>query len=500
MIPVLPLLVFIPLIGSLVAFVVTQKRRDVGIATTLAIALVEVSLALYAFAYVYLHVPPPGEYALSQSYTWVSASYFPVDFYVGVDGLSSPLVLASTLLVAFVVVGSRRLITTKEPLYYALVLLFEGAIIGVFTSLSLVLFYVFWELVLLPMFFFIGIWGGEGRKKAAMKFMIYIFAGSTVMLLGLLAAYLYAVPGSPGALSFNIPDLAGRIPAGLQYAPLLASFIGFAIKLPIVPLHSWLPDSYVQSPAPSTVLLSGAQAAMGGYGIIRISIGLFPQAAQSWAWGFLILGVATMFYGAFVAIRAKDLKGMFAFTSLNHMGFVVFGAFATVISGNPLGVEGAILQMFVHAFTAGSLFMLSGFVQQGIGTREISKLAGLRDSMPRAAGLLVAACAAAMALPPFASFLAELLVIAGGISASPYAALTIFVPVITGGYLLWMIKRVVLSRAPEGTTRVDISMLDAGVLALYLVPLLLLLLSSFLILTPAQPVATWVHQLVSGVS
>jgi NADH-quinone oxidoreductase subunit M len=486
-------LVFIPLIGSALSFVVTRWNKRIGIATTITFALIVLSIAFYVFGWVYENVPTVGHYTLTNSFSWVSSAYFSVDFYQGVDGLSAPLVLASAFLVVFVVIGSRNLITSNEPSYYALVLLFEGAIMGVFTSLNLVLFYVFWELVLIPMFFFIGIWGGDKRRRAAMKFMIYIFAGSTVMLLGLLAAYFGANVGS-----FDIPQLAGNIRAGLQYLPLLASFIGFGIKLPVVPVHSWLPDAYIQAPAPSTVLLSGAQAAMGGYGIIRISIGLFPHAAQQWAWGFIALGLATMFYGAIVAIRARDLKRMFAFTSLNHMGFVVLGAFATVVSGNPLGVDGAILQMFVHAFTAGSLFMLSGFVQQQTGTREIPLLSGLSRTMPRAAGLLVASSAAAMALPPFASFLAELMIIAAGISVSPYLAITVLVPVITGGYLLWMIKRVVLSPAPEGAQAHDISKLDAWVLALYLVPLILLLVFSFLILTPAAPVAQWIVQLTGG--
>ena len=161
------------------------------------------------------------------------------------------------------------------------------------------------------------------------------------------------------------------------------------MKLPIVPLHSWLPDAYSQAPAPAAVLLSGLQSAMGGYGIIRISIGLFPYAAAQWAWAFLLLGIVTMFYGAIVALLSKELKRMFAYTSLNHMGFVVFGAFATVISGNELGMEGAIFQMFVHAFTAGSLFMVAGYIQQQAGTTEISQLKGLRNTMPRTAGLLV---------------------------------------------------------------------------------------------------------------
>jgi NADH-quinone oxidoreductase subunit M len=493
MIPILSLLIFVPIAGSAVSYAVTRWNRNAGIAVTLIIALAVLTMALYVFGFVYEHVPTIGNYALTEKYTWITTTYFSVDYFQGVDGLSSPLVLASALLVVFVVIGSRKLITTREPLYYALVLLFEGTIIGVFTSLNLILFYVFWELVLIPMFFFIGIWGGDRRKYAAMKFMIYVFAGSTVMLLSLLAAYFGA-----NAQSFDITALAGKIPPDLQYLPLLASFIGFGIKLPVVPLHSWLPDAYVQAPSPSTVLLSGAQAAMGGYGIIRISIGLFPDAAHQWAWGFIALGALTMFYGAIVAIRAKGLKSMFAFTSLNHMGFVVFGAFATVLSGNSLGVEGAILQMFVHAFTAGSLFMLSGFVQQQAGTGEIASLRGLSQTMPRTAGLLVVASAGAMALPPFASFLAELMIIVAGIDANVYLAIVVLVPVITGGYLLWMIKRVILSPAPEDAPKRDMSSLDFGALLLYIVPLVLLLVFSLLILTPAAPVAQWVVQLTGG--
>lgn len=493
MIPILSILIFVPLIGSVLSYGITRWNRNAGIAVTLLIALVVLSMALYVFGFVYQNVPVSGDYVLKEQYTWISTTYFSVDYFQGVDGLSSPLVLASALLVVFVVMGSRRLISTREPLYYALVLFFEGTIIGVFTSLNLILFYVFWELVLIPMFFFIGIWGGDRRKYAAMKFMLFIFAGSTVMLLSLLAVYL-----GTNVHSFDMPLLAGNVPMGIQYLPLIASFIGFGIKLPVVPLHSWLPDAYVQAPSPSTVLLSGAQAAMGGYGIIRISIELFPKAAQEWAWGFLALGVLTMFYGAVVAIRARELKSMFAFTSLNHMGFVVFGAFATVISGSPLGVEGAILQMFVHAFTAGSLFMLSGYVQQQAGTSNIASLSGLSKTMPRTATLLVVAGAAAMALPPFASFLAELMIIVAGIYANAYLAITVLVPVMTGGYLLWMIKRVILSTPPEGAQKRDMPSLDAGVLLLYFVPLVLLLVFSFLILTPASSLAQWVVHLTGG--
>ena len=497
MIPVLSILLFLPMVASVPAYLLLSRSRGAGMWFTLGVAVVELLLALYVFYFVYANFPGLGQsglgqYALTEQYSWVSVASFGVSYLVGADGLSSPLVLATALLTIFAMIGSRRLIDRSEPAYYALILLFEGAIMGVFLSLNLILFYFFWDLVMIPMFFLIGVWGGDRRKYAAMKFMIFIFTGSMILLLALMAAYMGVNP-----TTFDIPSLAGKIPASIQYLPLLASFIGFGIKLPVFPLHSWLPDAYTQAPAPVAVLLAGVQSAMGGYGLIRISIGLFPQASQQWAWAFMAVGIATMFYGAGVAILSKNLRSMFAYTSLAGMGFVVFGSFATVASGSIIGMQGAILEMFVHAFTAGSLFMLAGYIQKGLGTTDISLMNGLRSVIPRAGILLVFACVGAMALPPFGSFVAEVLVIVGGIHATPYAAVTILVPVMIGGYMLWMIKRVVLSPASAGPMGTDMSAGDAAVLALYLVPLIIVMFFSILVLGPAAPVVQHILQLVS---
>jgi proton-translocating NADH-quinone oxidoreductase chain M len=334
------------------------------------------------------------------------------------------------------------------------------------------------------MFFFIGVWGGPRRKYAALKFLLFTFTGSTIMLLGFLAVYL----GMPTP-TFDIPDLVGRVPAGLQYLPLLASFIGFGVKLPVVPFHTWLPDAHVEAPAPISVLLAGVLLKMGGYGFLRISIGLFPQASHQYAWVFLAIGAVTMFYGAIAALLATDLKRMIALTSINHMGFVLLGGYATVVSGSPLGVEGAIFQMFTHGLAIGALFMLSGYVHEQAGTREIPLLKGLKVTMPRTAVLLVLGSAAAMGLPPFANFLAEFMVIAAGISAYSILGVTIMVPVITSGYFLWMIKRSILS-SPEGSVaRRDIPRLDAIAIASYFVPLVILIVFSYLMIAPSEPVA-----------
>jgi len=494
---VLSLLIALPLVAAPFVYLATRADRRLGIYASLAISLVVMAVAGYVFWQVYAQAPSlaPGTYLLQEKYSWISFSSFGLNYFLGVDGLSSPLLFVSALLTVLVIIGSRRLIDHHEAEYYSLIFLFEGAIMGVFTSLNLILFYIFWEIVLIPMFFFIGVWGGPRRKYAALKFIIFTFAGSTIMLLG----FLYFYMGMPSP-SFDIPTIqamlqAHEIPVALEYLPLLASFIGFAVKLPLVPFHTWLPDAHVEAPSPISVLLAGVLLKMGGYGFLRVSIGLFPNASAQYAWVFLALGLFSMFYGAVAALLQKDLKKMIAFTSINHMGFVLFGAYATLISGNLLGIQGAIFQMFTHALAVGSLFMLSGYIQHQAGTREIPLLKGLGTTMPRTAAILVLGSAAAMGLPPFSSFLAEFMVIAAGISASAIAAISVLVPVITAGYFLWMIKKTVLSPAEAGHETHDMGWSDVGAFAVYLVPLVILIIASYLILTPALPVAQFLRGL-----
>ena len=492
---ILSLLIVVPLAATPLVYLLTKWNKRTGIYASLGIGAAVFLVAAYVFWQVYATPPPPGSYLLQEKYSWISFGSFGLDYFLGTDGLSSPLLFVSALLTVLAIYGSMKLIEHHEAEYYALIFLFEGSIMGVFTSLNLILFYIFWEIVLIPMFFFIGVWGGPRRKYAALKFIIFTYAGSTIMLLGFLYVYLGMI-NTPGAVaSFNIPDLAGRVPAALQYLPLVASFIGFAVKLPLVPFHTWLPDAHVEAPSPISVLLAGVLLKMGGYGFLRISIGLFPTASVQYAWVFLALGLFSMFYGAVAAVLQKDLKKMIAFTSINHMGFVLFGAYATLVSSNILGIQGAIFQMFTHALAVGSLFMLSGYIQHQAGTREIPLLKGLGTSMPRTAVVLVLGSAAAMGLPPFSSFLAEFMVIAAGISASPITAVSILVPVITAGYFLWMIKRTVLSPA-EGTHEShDLTWYDVAAFAAYLVPLVIFIVASYVILNPAQPVAEFLKGL-----
>jgi NADH-quinone oxidoreductase subunit M len=490
---VLSLLIFLPLAASPLVYLMTRMNRRWGIYSSMALGAAVFLVSAYVAWKVYASPPAPGQFLFQAKYSWVNFNFLGLDYMLGVDGLSSPLIFVSGFLTLLVVIGSRKLIDHHEPEYYALIFLFEGAIMGVFTSLNLILFYIFWEIVLIPMFFFIGVWGGPRRKYAAMKFIIFTYTGSTIMLLGFLYVYL-GMTGAGVAASFDIPALAGKIPAGLQYLPLLASFIGFAVKLPLVPFHTWLPDAHVEAPSPISVLLAGVLLKMGGYGFLRISLGLFPTASAQYGWVFLALGLFSMFYGAIAAILQKDLKKMIAFTSINHMGFVLFGAYATIVSGNLLGIQGAIFMMVAHALAVGCLFMLSGYIHHQAGTREIPLLRGLGGTMPRTATILVLASVAAMGLPPFASFLAEFMVIAAGITAYPILAVSILVPVITAGYFLWMLKRTVLSPSEGGQVR-DMGWDDVAAFAAYLVPLVVLIVASYLILTPALPVAEFLRGL-----
>ncbi|HZY95208.1 MAG TPA: NADH-quinone oxidoreductase subunit M [Candidatus Bathyarchaeia archaeon] len=460
MIGILTATIFLPVIMAVPTLLLGKKdskyARILGIGTTGAVfALTMIIATFYKYG--------SAGFQFQDTAPW--AGSFGLNYVVAVDGISMPLLFLAAFLSLLAALGSRDLISLRQPEYYALFLLFETGIIGVFTSLNLILFYVFWEIVLVPMFFFVGIWGGPRRKYASLKFLVFTYSGSIVMLLGFLGLYAWS-----GGTSFDYSALSAGVPGlamNLQVALSIATFIGFAVKLPIFPLHTWLPDAHVEAPAPVSVLLAGLLLKMGGYGLIRYNLLLFPNAAQILWPAYMTIGLITMIYGASVAFVAQDLKRMIALTSVNHMGYVLLGTF----SRNPVGVSGAVFQMFSHGLAVGMLFLLSGYIHEHMGTRNINELGALRSRMPVTIVLLILASMAAMAVPGFANFISEYQVIQGALAASLIFALAILTPALTVGYFLWMLRRTVFSGGLGEKNEIRIH--SRLILLAFMVPLLI---------------------------
>ena len=341
---------------------------------------------------------------------WIAA--FNSFYRLGLDGISLPLVLLNAFLSFLAVVISWN--ESKRPqLYFSMLLVLETAVMGVFSSLDLFLFFLFWELELAPMYLLIGIWGGPRREYAAMKFIIYTIAGSALMLIGILALYF-----ATGAGSFDITTITRSVPAlGVtpQIVIFLLLFAGFAVKVPVWPFHTWLPDAHVEAPTPVSVLLAGVLLKMGGYGLLRICVGILPDAATALAWLLGLLAVINVLYGAAVAMAQSDLKKMIANSSISHMGYVLLGLAAL----NQIGLEGATLQMVTHGTITGLLFMMVGVVYDRTHTREIPLMQGLASRMPITATLFAMAGLASLGLPLMSGFVAEFVVFIGAYQVWP---------------------------------------------------------------------------------
>lgn len=360
-----------------------------------------------------------------------------VNYHVGVDGISMPLVVLNALLTFLAVLVSWNLHLRPRE-YFALVLVLETAVAGVFTSLDFFLFFLFWELELAPMFLLIGVWGGPRREYAAMKFLLYTVLGGAFMLLGILALYWGAGLGTFDMVAlgtYNYTPFFQLFAFGLL-------FVGFAIKIPIFPFHTWLPDAHVEAPTAISVLLAGVLLKMGGYGLIRVCISVLPAAAKELATLLAILAIINILYGAMVALAQKDLKKIIANSSVSHMGFVVLGISAL----NQVGFEGAVLQMFTHGTITGLLFMMVGLVYDRTHTRDVDAMGGLAKQIPTIAVVFVVAGLASLGLPGLSGFVAEFLVFLGSFSAGGawpwYTVLGAFGVVLSAGYILWLLERV----------------------------------------------------------
>ncbi|MFN7134682.1 MAG: NuoM family protein, partial [Myxococcales bacterium] len=407
---------------------------------------------------------------------WIRA--FHIEYFVGVDGLSAPLVILSSL-IGFVAMlasmpwwgaapragadGRPHFSQHRVPGYCAMLLLLQTGVVGVFAALDFFLFYVFWELMLLPMYFLIGIWGGPRREYAAIKFFLYTLVGSVLMLLAILAVYLRSEPlpgaqflladGTAAPHTFNMLYLAELGAAGhwLRMAPVfgagfatlawLGFFAAFAVKVPMVPFHTWLPDAHVEAPTPISVLLAGVLLKMGVYGLLRVNWALFPQTSQALAPWVAAFGATSILYAAFICLAQRDLKRLIAYSSVSHMGFCLLG----IASFTPQGVAGAVLNMWTHGIISPMLFLVVGVLYDRAHHREIDGFGGIAKVVPEYTALMGLAFFASLGLPGLAGFVAEFLVLAGAFGVFQWmTALAALGVVITAAYYLWTLQRVFL--------------------------------------------------------
>jgi NADH-quinone oxidoreductase subunit M len=422
--------IFLPLLGALaIALLPRDNHRLVRLAALgFSFAALAVSLLLW-FAY----DRAAGGVQLAERAPWVPS--VGIQYFVGVDGLSLPLVVLTALLTFLAVLASLR-VDLRPKEYMALLLTLETGVLGVFSSLDLFLFFLFWEVELIPMYLLIGIWGGPRREYAAIKFVIYTLVGSAMMLVGILALYL----NGPSPRTFDVLQLgAVDWPLPLQSAVFLFLFFGFAVKLPVFPFHTWLPDAHVEAPTAVSVLLAGVLLKMGGYGMLRLCFGLLPDAALQYAPWIGVLAVVNVLYGALVTLAQGDLKAVVAYSSVSQMGYVLLGlAGLTAVS-----LSGAAVQLFSHGLISGLLFLLVGAVYEKTHTRQIAEMRGLAPRQPVLAAVFTIAGLATLGLPGLSGFVAEFVTFVGAYRTQPVlTVLCVFGIVLSAGYMLWTIRRV----------------------------------------------------------
>jgi len=442
-IPILSLLLVFPLIG---AFATLMLGRNPKAARYIALAFSAITLALTVLMLFNFQLSSAMQF--EEKYTWISQ--LGISYHLGVDGISISMVFLSSLLVFLAILFSWDVEErTKE--YMGLMLMLEVGVLGVFMSLDYFLFYIFWEVVLIPMYFLIAIWGGPNRAYASIKFFIYTHVASLIMLLGIFAL-VFTASGPLGGLNFDMLDImtvSGSITGLLSTAIFFALFFGFIVKMPMVPFHTWLPDAHVQAPTAGSVLLAGLLLKMGSYGIIRICVETFPGVTAEYQVLIAAIGVLSIVYGAFACLAQTDLKKMVAYSSISHMGIVLLG----ISTLTELGLAAAVFQMFAHGLITAVLFMTCGMFQHKAGTREIPLLGGLAPKLPILSTVMMIGFMASLGLPGLVGFLAEFSVFTATYDAfGTWVMIPIISVAITAAYYLWAMQRSIFGNL---TTKID---------------------------------------------
>src|SRR6266446_2519041 len=467
---ILTWMTFLPLVGMAVTLCLPSRADELIKRTALAFTLPPLVMGIWLFQH---FDRTTSAFQFTQHAPWIES--YNINYFVGVDGISVSMVLLTVLLCPICILASWGIDKGIKG-YFALFLLLDGAMVGVFVALDFFLFYIFWELMLLPMYFLIGIWGGPRREYAAIKFFLYTLAGSVLILIAMLVLYFQNEPHTfdmtqlmaQGATISTKPVIWGL---GLQHLLWLALFIGFAIKIPAFPFHTWLPDAHVEAPTAISVILAGVLLKMGTYGILRVNFAVLPLASYQLAWLFLgVIGTINIVYGAMCAMAQTDYKKLIAYSSISHMGYVMLG----LASFTAAGINGAVLQMFNHGTITAMLFILVGVIYDRAHHREIDGFGGLAHQMPVYAGITGLAFFAGMGLPGLSAFISEVLVLIG--AWQPHPIMTILgagTAILTAGYLLWCFQRIYLGPLNEKyQTLTDLSLREAFTL----VPLAIIVL------------------------
>jgi NADH-quinone oxidoreductase subunit M len=434
--PILTSLILLPAAGALALLFIRDDERGAAVARGVALVISVLVFAETLLLWSRFN-PALADFQFVERYQWIPS--FGISYHVGVDGISLLLIVLTGLLTPLALLSSWESVGRRVRTFCAFLLLLESAMIGVFVSIDLFLFYVFWDAMLIPMYFLIGIWGYDQRVYAAVKFILYTMTGSVLMLLAILglAVLHHSATGAYGFDLLALYDL--EIPPQLQFWFFLAFALAFAIKVPVFPFHTWLPDAHVQAPTAGSVILAGVLLKMGTYGLVRLAFPLFPNAALFFAPSLATLAVIGIVYGALVAMVQPDLKKLVAYSSVSHLGFVVLGIAAL----NPEGVQGAVYQMLSHGVSTGGLFILVGMLSDRRHTRLIAEFGGLKAVAPRLVAAFLVVTLSSIGLPGLNGFVGEFLILLGAFQSDPrLAAFAATGVILSAAYMLWMFQRV----------------------------------------------------------